>query len=377
MSLTNDIKEFGLDLGFSTVGVTTADPFEDHRAVMEARKGDYAFYFGTKRNYVDGITPTTIMPEGKSIISLVYDYSRCAFPETLTPHVARTYLARCYTPQPHRIHGSRVALMVDFLRANGCEVRADRLLPERRIGARSGATSFGRNNFAYAGDAGSFIILYSILVDKELEYDIPNSDIACPDGCTACMRACPTGAIEEPLRLNPNKCIAFNCWMTQAGRTPGVTDHIPVDIRLRMGQRVHGCDVCQEVCPRNRKRLKQTFQPDPFLERLAEDFSLDRMLHMDAEFYRTRVYPIMYNYIADPKYLQRNAAIALGNTGDPRYVPDLAAELDNPEEMVRGYAAWALGRMGGAQARQALEKRAAREMAAFAREEMEAALAHV
>ena len=356
MSLTSDIREFALDLGFSRVGITTADSFEDHRAVMAARKDDYPFYFGAKRNYVDGIDPVNVLPGGKSIISLVYDYSQCAFPENLLQHVARIYLARCYGPPEHRINGGRLKLFRDFLQARGLNISEDKILPERRIGARSGATSFGRNNFAYADGIGSFIVLASVIVDKELEYDEPDYAIKCPENCRVCLRACPTGAIEEPLRLNPRKCLAFNCWMTQAGRTPGVTDHIPVEIREKMGVKVHGCDICQQACPRNRARLKRQFEPDPFLELLAEDFSLTKLLSLSDKFFHTRVQPIMYNYISDKKYFRRNAAIALGNLGDPRYVPDLEQALENPEALVRGYAAWALGRIGGAGARRALEK---------------------
>jgi epoxyqueuosine reductase len=83
----------------------------------------------------------------------------------------------------------------------------------------------------------------------------------------------------------------------------------------------------------------------------------------------------MYNYISELKYFQRNAAIALGNMGDPAFIPDLAQAMQDPEELVRGYAAWALGRIGGSQARQILEASLARETAESARKEIEAALA--
>jgi epoxyqueuosine reductase len=84
---------------------------------------------------------------------------------------------------------------------------------------------------------------------------------------------------------------------------------------------------------------------EPFLVQLAEDFSLPKMLEMSDQFYEKTVRPIMYNYISDKKYFQRNAAIALGNIGDPEYVSVLARAMESPEELVRGYAAWALGRI--------------------------------
>jgi epoxyqueuosine reductase len=76
-----------------------------------------------------------------------------------------------------------------------------------------------------------------------------------------------------------------------------------------------------------------------FLARIAQDFSLAKMLNMTDAFYTRRVQPLMYNYIKDKKYFRRNAAIALGNLGDPGFVPDLAVAMEDPEELVRGYAA--------------------------------------
>ena len=93
----------------------------------------------------------------------------------------------------------------------------------------------------------------------------------------------------------------------------------------------------------------------------GEEFSLPKMLEMSDQFYERTVRPIMYNYIGDKKYFQRNAAIALGNTRDPEYIPALDQAMGDPEELVRGYAAWALGRIGGAKARAVLESRLKRE----------------
>jgi epoxyqueuosine reductase len=236
-------------------------------------------------------------------------------------------------------------------------------------------TTFGQNNFAYVKKIGSFIVLSSVVVDKELEYDAPTYDIKCPKDCTACMDACPTGAIYEPLKLDPRRCIAFNAWWTQDGR-PCVTSNIPHEIREKMGTRVHGCDVCQEACPRNVSKLKAKLPQDPFLVQLAEEFSLPKMLEMSDQFYEKTVHPIMYNYIKDKKYFQRNAAIALGNTGDPDHIPLLEGAMEESEELVRGYAAWALGRMGGRKARAILESRLKQERSNFVKEEIEAALAN-
>ncbi len=141
-----------------------------------------------------------------------------------------------------------------------------------------------------------------------------------------------------------------------------------------MGGWIHGCDICQEVCPRNQKKLKAKLPPDHFLARIAEDFELTKMLNMTDEFFRKQVQPIMYNYIHEKKYFQRNAAIALGNSHDPVFIPDLARAMQDEEGMVRGYAAWALGRIGGIRARDILESSLSGETDGFARTEIQSAL---
>ena len=130
-----------------------------------------------------------------------------------------------------------------------------------------------------------FIIIVPFLVDKELEYDRSTMEVKCPPKCTACIDACPTGAILEPLKMNPFRCIAFNTFTTQDGRTGGISSYIPPDIREKMGGWIHGCDLCQEVCPRNQKKLKATLPPDEFLMKIAKGFDLVKLLKLPDEFF--------------------------------------------------------------------------------------------
>jgi epoxyqueuosine reductase len=120
--------------------------------------------------------------------------------------------------------------------------------------------------------------------------------------------------------------------------------------------------------------MKAKLPQDPYLVRLAERFSLTKMLEMSDVFFGKTVLPIMYNYMKDKKYFQRNAAIALGNTGDPEHIPALDRAMEDPEELVRGYAAWALGRIGGSKAKAVLELRSRREDSNFVVSEIKAAL---
>jgi epoxyqueuosine reductase len=267
--------------------------------------------------------------------------------------------------------------MRDFLEINGCRVDHELRLPERLAACRAGAVTYGKNGFAFADEIGSFIIISGFVIDKELEYDSPTYEVKCPDKCTLCIDACPTGSLYEPMKIDPRRCIAFNHFATQEkgdSYVGAVGSYIPHEIREKMGTWIHGCDICQDVCPRNRGKLTAQLPQNEFLAKIAEDFELTKLLNLSDEFFAKRVQPLMYNYIHKKKYFQRNAAIALGNTGDPSFISDLGKAMHDTEGMVRGYAAWGLGRIGGIRARKILESSLLGETAEFARSEIQAAL---
>lgn len=377
MSLSEDIKDFGLDLGYSKVGITTAESFPDYIAELNSRRDMYGWYIDSTFQPLIGADPKSAMTTAKSIIALVLDISKESFPEKLLGKIGRHYLARCYLTPRHRINGARRQLMREFLEKNGGHVAERLVVPERLAAARAGVATYGKNTFAFADGIGSFILMTAFVVDVELDYDEPTLKVKCPPKCTVCIEACPTGALYEPLKMDPRRCIAFNTFMAQDNYPGGVTSYIPPDIRSKMGTWIHGCDVCQEVCPRNQKRLKAKLPQNEFLAKVAQDFELTKLLNLTDEYYIKRVQPLMYNYIRHKKYFQRNAAIALGNIGDPAYIPDLAQAIQDPEELVRGYAAWALGKIGGNQARQILEASLTHETSEFPKKETEAALAGI
>ncbi len=374
MSLSEDIKDFGLDLGYNKVGITTADSFPSYIAELSSRYEMYAWYINGGYQPLKGADLKSAMPSARSIITVVLDVSVKSFPEKLVGKIGRLYQARAYLAPRHRINGARRQLLREFLEKAGCEVARRLTVPERLAAARSGVVTYGKNNFAFAEGIGSFISITAFVVDVGLDYDEPTLEVKCPPGCTACIDACPTGALYEPLKMDPRRCIAFNTFMTQDNYLEGVTSYILPEIREKMGTWIHGCDICQEVCPRNQKRLRAKLPQDEFLVRIAQDFELTRLLNLSDEFYATRVRPLTYNYIREKKYFQRNAAIALGNLGDPAFIPDLSQAIQDSEALVRGYAAWALSKIGGSRARQALEASLSRETDEAARKEIEAAL---
>ncbi len=337
--LTRIIKDKALELGYADVGVTSADPFEGYREEMESRPG-YDRWFTMPTGPYAGADPKDVMPELKSIICTVFDFSKTAYPEELTRSIGRAYLGRGYLPNEGSVNGFRHASFIAFLRELGIQVdeSGPYRVPDRYAAARAGLVTYGGNNLAYAEDCGSLVIISSFLVDVDLDYDVPSVKRPCPPDCSKCVKACPTGALYEPGKLNYTKCMLAR----QINPAP-----IEEEMREQMGLSIHGCDRCQEACPRNEPVLAKATRKDPFLERLRQEFDLEKVLLLDDAYYERVVYPVMYNYITVPWLFQRNAAIALGNTLDPVHLPVLRRAKEACPEEVQEYIDWAIMRIQG------------------------------
>ncbi|HEU5297895.1 MAG TPA: 4Fe-4S double cluster binding domain-containing protein, partial [bacterium] len=182
--------------------------------------------------------------------------------------------------------------------------------------------------------------------------------------CRICLDQCPTGAIVAPYVVDARRCISY--------LTIELRGWIPRGLRPLMGTWVFGCDVCQDVCPHN--ALAGHGEIDAFAPRRDVAFpDLVELLHIDERTYQERFRRSAVKR-AKRQGIRRNAAVALGNLRDPRAVEPLARALSDEDPIVRGHAAWALGRIGGAEAVEALSARRSVETDAAVRTEMEEAL---
>ncbi len=380
MSLTDEIKSYALDLGYSRVGITTAEPFPMYARALEERAEDYDWAADSGLRLGRAVNPQDRLPGARSIIVAVYDYFRERFPENLVGKIGRLYQSRSYIEPPSRLGGMRVQLMRQFLEAKGMQVGRWFMIasgvPDRLAAVRAGVGEIGRNTFFCAPGIGTFVLIHTFIVDAELEYDSPATGMHCPPDCRLCIEACPTGAITADFRLNPRRCLTFSHVVNVHGFR-NTSPYIDPELRPKMASWIHGCDLCQEACPCNRKKLKADLPESAFLEKTAQHFSLTGLLKMDREFERKAVAPLLYTYMRERKYFQRNAAVALGNSNDPEMVPHLSQAMEDPEELVRAHAAWALGQLGGAEAKRALEASLPRETGAQAKEEIRVALEKV
>ncbi|MCI8467908.1 MAG: epoxyqueuosine reductase [Eggerthellaceae bacterium] len=320
--LSRRIKMRGLDLGFGQVGIAPCRDYPEHAAEARAR-GTYDLFEANPHSFIAGCFPSRYFPQGTSAVCATLGFGHQAVPDQLRGHIGRVYLSRSYTPRPDSIAGRRVTAMADFLRELGMQVYDGPVEPPARpLAQDAGIVRWGANNFCFTEDDGSFCVIYVWLVDAALAYDTPAEPFSCPPGCQRCVDACPTGALSAPRTLDPTRCALY----ANIGRTddPAVTD--------ALGGIVHGCDLCQEACPRNHAVLREAQEGprDPLLDALAPAFDLERMLLMtgaDDPYYRDVIHPVMYNYVRDVDILRRNAAIALGNAGDAACEPALREAL--------------------------------------------------
>jgi epoxyqueuosine reductase len=236
-------------------------------------------------------------------------------------------------------------------------------LMEREFARLAGLGWIGKNTLVLNRDWGSWFFLSVLLTDAELVYDAPHETEHCGT-CRACLDACPTRAFVEPYVLDARRCISYLTIESQSS--------IPMALRPQVQDWVFGCDICQEVCPWNH-RAPRTREPafEPDSDRHPVDlvglFDLD-----EAGFRRRFRHTALWR--AKRRGFLRNAAIVLGNQRDAAAVPALVRGLSDEDPMVRGASAWALGQVGGLEAREHLQGRLAIEADAETAHEIRNAL---
>lgn len=352
MITKNDIVEKAYEGGFGDIGFTTADPFDSQRELLQERQKEYEWAFQMGLDLIRGTDPKQIFPEARAIIVLTEVYFKEAFPSSMERHFGRCYL------DDDRILRDRLAERIkafrSFLKENGIESKVPFNLPHRLAAARAGVGTFGKNCLLYSNKAvcqGSWVLPVAIVIDQEFLPDEPTVQVGCPDWCrNACISACPTGALKGPRKIDPTRCISY---LTYYGQ--GIT---PMEFREPMGLWIYGCDRCQNVCPRNAPWLAQDLPVNQKVVAMVDDFRLVKLLNMDNEYFKSKIWPHMfYSPEKDLWRWKMNVARAMGNSRNIGYIPDLVTAFRNEkDEKVRGMVAWAIGRIGGAKAKKALNE---------------------
>jgi epoxyqueuosine reductase len=331
--LARRVRATGLAAGLDRVGVASALPFPEVRAELEARRADGRA--GRLRfTFRDPATATDVRASFPWAERLVVG-GRSYLPEAGDPgpgrpgsgRVARFAVEDAYRPLRAALqaveavlagHGHRTAVLAD-----------DNRLVDRAAAVRAGVGWWGKNAMVLAPGVGPWMLLGSVVTDAPLPPD-PPMERDCGT-CTACLPACPTGALVAPGVLDARRCLA--AW----AQTKGV---IPVEFRPAMGDRIYGCDDCLEACPPG-SRLKKEAVRGRGREDLAwlleapEAEVMSRFGHFYLPGRTTRI-------------LRRNALVALANSGGEEHLPLVARYLAHSDPLLRLHAAWAVARLGGA-----------------------------
>ncbi len=373
-SLTQAVKAEAHRLGFRLVGVTTPDP-PPHLAVFEnwlseGKHGEMA-YLAEPRSRERRADPRQILPQCQSILVLGMPY-----PASLTGsikgkgavgRIASYAMGLDY----HEVIPPKLKALVLFM-----EEQTGREIPnrwytdtgpvmERDLAQRAGLGWIGKNTCLIHPAQGSYFFLAEILLGIELMVDPPFLADRCGT-CTRCLDACPTGCILPDRTLDARRCISY--------LTIELKGSIPADLRPLLGDWAFGCDVCQQVCPWNRRAAREEYDPAFAPRPEVSGLDLGQALSLSSEAF-SRIFKGSPIKRARRGGFLRSAAVVLGNQGDPQALPRLSHSLlHDPEPLVRGHAAWAIGQIHAEFALSVLSQAEKLETDPFVREEILRAL---
>jgi len=364
---SNIVKSYAKELGFDIVGITSAEPFTETEKVTLDRISDGLMdglpWYNPAR-VKRGCHPQEILPGARSIIAVAMSYlTENTNPQT--NHISGKVGRYAWGTDYHHVIQNRLSDFVDGLSEQfGYPIQAKIYVDtgpmlDRAVAERAGIGWYGKNTNILTSSHGSWVFLGQIITDLDLEQDKPSKKNC--GQCTICIDQCPTSAIIAPYVIDNTKCISY---LTIECRGP-----IPRHLREMVGDWVFGCDICQDVCPVNRKA--QTTNEPSFKtgEHGYTSLELLPLLNMTEKEFAEKFHnsPIKRAKLVG---LLRNICVALGNIGDHSAVPYLIEAMYHNEPLVRGHAAWALGKLANTQAKTAIEKALINENDLSVREEM-------
>ena len=369
--LLAQIAKAANELGFVKVGFT---PIPELKRGTEALQRWLSQGFHGDMDYMarHGLRddPQKMLSEAKGVIVVALPYARDDDTDArLTP--LRGVVARyARGPDYHYLLKEKLSQLAETLSdllkspvlSRPCVDTAPLL--ERELAEAAGVGFVAKSTMTLIPGVGTYTLLGELLVNIELPKSVP-METKCGE-CVACLDACPTKAFVGPWVLDARRCISY---LTIESNQP-----IPRELRAPIGDRIFGCDICQEVCPFNASPKPRPGDPSlaPFPHLQAPE--LATLLNLRSGEYRRFVKGTALRR-ASRAQLGRNAALALGNSPDPQAVPILVEALHhNTSPLVRGHVAWALGQHGGEVAREALTLRLETEEDDFVQSELRAAL---
>jgi len=333
LALTAAVKARALELGFDRVGIGPARV--THGAAFEAwlDRGYAGTMHYLARTRAERLDPQRLLPGARSVIAVALLYDAGAPAGDWAP-VARYARGRDY----HEVMRPRLQALVDFLgEAAGPWVRSRAAVDtsavlERDLAAAAGLGWIGKNTNLLAPDLGSYFFIGIVLTTAELVHDPPHPDRC--GTCTACLDACPTDAFVAPRVLDARRCLSYLTIEHRGDIDPA--------LQPAVAEWIFGCDICQEVCPWNRKAPRAR---EPAFAPTGALGPLEELLTLDEAGFRARFRGSAIRRARRQGFV-RDVALALGNRGETGAVPALRRAAADPDPVVARAAAWALERLG-------------------------------
>ncbi len=348
--LKQEIIDYSKTIGIDKIGFASADVFTELKERLR-RQQELSYQSGFEKGTLEERTePKLLLPEAQSIISIAVAYpSKMANTPKGTKEDRRGVFCRAsWGVDYHVVLKNRLAKLAAFIEGKQPGFSSKLMvdtgeLSDRAVAERAGIGFSGKNTAIITPEFGSYVYLGELITNIPFIPDAPIED-SCGD-CTICIDVCPTGAIIQGGQLNSKLCIAY---LTQT------KDFLPDEFRTKVGNRLYGCDTCQVVCPRNKGmdfHIHPELEPDPEVAKP----SLRPMLKLS-----NREFKEIYGHISGSwrgkKPLQRNALLAIGHYRDATATDDLIELMQtDPRPVIRGTAAWSLGKIGCEAAYEAIE----------------------
>lgn len=371
MRLTQKIRKKALELGFELVNIVPASPSQTIDVYAQWLEKGYAGKMGYLNKHFERKKDLRhVMPEIKSLVTLAINYHTISLTESEKQDPSQGIISSyAWGDDYHDVVRAKLEQLRTFIEATIPHQKKSRVyvdtgpILEREYANRGGLGWLGKNSMLINWQKGSWFFLAEILLDIELEYDLqpPLGDCG---NCTRCIDACPTDAIIKEQQIDSRRCISY--------LTIELKGAIPQALRPSMKNLIFGCDICQDVCPWNRKApisLEEGFLPRPEnkMPKLISIMSLTQ-----EEFSkRFKKSPIKRT---KRRGLLRNVAIALGNWGDPLAIPALAHGIHDHEPLIRSHSAWALGQICHSESKEILNNALLNEEDEEVRQEIKEAL---
>jgi epoxyqueuosine reductase len=240
------IKSHAGQLGFSFCGIARAEPLTSHREYNEEfiRKKLHQSFTYLETNLGKRLDPLQIMTDARSVIAVLLNY----FPVKIIPEKDNFIISKyAYGEDYYPVVKKKMNELIRFMKHEYGEMKAQLFVDsgsvlEKVWAQRCGVGWQGKNTLLINKKAGSFFFIGIILTNVDLDPDQPETDQC--RRCEKCVKACPTGALDQPYRLNISKCISYH---TIENDQP-----VPKELKGKFHDRIFGCDICQDVCPYNR-----------------------------------------------------------------------------------------------------------------------------